>query len=99
MRELTMMEIEAVAGAGLFSRIGAAALGGMAGFSGGAMQGGIAGGNTGGILGFGLISSLVGALWGGVMGMAQGVVYGLVNDWDPTLALFNKNTEQWTEMK
>lgn len=94
MRELTTMEIDAVAGAGFFSRIGAGAMGVVFGLSAGTMKGGIAGGSVGGILGVGAVSALVTMVWGGFMGAIQGGLYGLVNDWDQTLKAFNASSDQ-----
>lgn len=98
MRELTMMEIDTVAGGDFFSRVGAAVLGVVTGISTGTAKGGVSGGSTGGILGAGIISAGVTMIWGGIMGAVQGGLYGLVNDWDATLELFNNNTEQWADM-
>lgn len=98
MRELNIMEIEHVSGAGLFDRLGAAFLGAVA-FTGvGAAKGGVSGGSTGGILGVGAIAAAVTAIYGGLQGMAQGAIYGFVNGWDKTLSLFNSITEQWGDL-
>ncbi|TFZ50990.1 hypothetical protein E5C26_11525 [Serratia proteamaculans] len=95
MRELSIMEIEHVSGAGFFDRIGAAFLGALA-FTGiGAAKGGVSGGSTGGILGVGVIGAAFTAIYGGLHGMLQGAVYGFVNGWDKTLSVFNGITEQW----
>jgi hypothetical protein len=97
MRELNIMEIEHVSGAGLFDRLGAAFLGGLAGFGLGAAKGGVSGGSTGGILGVGAIAAAVTAIVGAATGVFQGAVYGFVNGWDKTLSFFNTVTEQWAD--
>jgi hypothetical protein len=95
MRELNIMEIEHVSGAGLFDRLGAAFLGGLAGIGIGSAKGGVSGGSTGGILGVGAIAAAVTAVWGGGLGAVTGAVYGFVNGWDKTLGWFNEVVEQW----
>lgn len=97
MRELNIMEIEHVSGAGLFDRIGAAFLGGMMGIAIGTNKGGVSGGSVGGILGVGAISGLVTMVMGGVFGVVQGATYGFVNGWNKTLEMFNKTSEQWLD--
>lgn len=95
MRELSIMEIEHVSGAGFFDRIGAAFLGGLAFMGIGSAKGAVSGGSTGGILGIGAIAAVVTGLVGGALGAFQGAVYGFVNGWDKTLSVFNSITEQW----
>lgn len=95
MRELNVMEIEIVSGAGLFSRIGASVLGAVAGVNVGMAKGGVSGGSTGGILGVGAIAAAVTMVIGGVSGVVTGALYGFVNDWDKTLNTFNQSSEQW----
>lgn len=95
MRELNIMEIEHVSGAGLFDRLGAAFLGGLAGIGIGSAKGGVSGGSTGGILGIGAIAAAVTAIWGGGLGAVTGAVYGFVNGWNKTLGWFNSVVEQW----
>ncbi|MCJ7958170.1 MAG: hypothetical protein MUW57_16900 [Pseudomonas sp.] len=99
MRVLNVAEIEAVSGAGFFSRIGASVIGGIAGLHAGAQKGGVGGGASGGILGVGVIGALVGAAWGSVYGLAGGALFGLANDWDVTLPIFNESIKKmidWT---
>lgn len=98
MRELSIHEVDVVAGASFASRLGAAGLGALVGLSSGTMRGGVAGGSVGGILGFGLISSLVTMIWGGALAIFQGAVYGLVNDWDKTLETFNNYSDQFADL-
>ncbi|MTH45710.1 hypothetical protein [Intestinirhabdus alba] len=95
MRELHVLEINEVSGAGLLSAIGAGVLGGVMGITSGLFKGGVGGGNTGGILGAGIIAALVGMCVGGIVYGVQGVLYGLANDWDKTLEVFNNYTEQF----
>lgn len=95
MRVLSVMEIESVSGAGLFSRVGASVLGAITFLNVGMAKGGVSGGSTGGILGVGAISAAVTMVIGGVSGVMSGAVYGFVNDWTKTLGEFNKSTEQW----
>ncbi|AYM93303.1 MULTISPECIES: hypothetical protein [Serratia] len=95
MRELNIMEVEMVSGAGFFSRIAAAAVGAFGVATTGMMKVGVAGGSTGGILGVGVISALVGVVLGGVFGAMQGAIYGFTNDWDKTISAVNSSTEEW----
>lgn len=94
MRELSAMEVQEVSGASLFSRMGAAFLGAVAGAGNGVIKYGVAGGSTGGLLGVGVISALVGAVVGLVQGTVQGAIYGLVADWQRTQEVFIKTTEE-----
>lgn len=98
MRELNIMEIEHVSGAGLFDRLGAAFLGAVAGFGLGVSKGGVSGGSTGGILGVGVIAAAVTAVVGAAAGVVQGGLYGFVNGWDKALSFFNNVTEQWGDL-
>ncbi|MFN3070494.1 hypothetical protein ACKWMY_20605 [Serratia sp. J2] len=97
MRELNIMEVEMVSGAGFFSRIAASAVGALGLATSGMMKVGVAGGSTGGILGVGVISALVGVVLGGVFGAVQGALYGITSDWDKTIDVVNKATEQWMD--
>ena len=98
MRELQVFEINEVAGAGFFDRIGAGILGSMAFISTGMAKGGVAGGSTGGILGIGSFAATVTMIVGGVQGAIQGFAYGVVNGWDKTVEVFNNSTEQWLDL-
>ncbi|QKJ89241.1 hypothetical protein PMPD1_4342 [Paramixta manurensis] len=97
MRELNLMEVNAVSGGAdtFFESVGAMIIGALEGATTGMMKAGIAGGSTGGILGVGVVSALVGLILGGVLGLVQGGVYGLVNGWDNTIETFNNATKQW----
>ena len=95
MRELNIMEIETVSGAGFFSRIAAAGVGALGGVLAGMMKGGTAGGSTGGILGVGVVGALGGLILGGITLGLQGAVYGLTKDWDDTVNMVNAATEEW----
>jgi hypothetical protein len=97
MRELTMMELEHVSGAGVISRVGAAGLGAILGLVNGVVKGGVAGGSAGGLLGVGVIGGLVTMVVGGIIGPIAFGAYGLVNDWDRTLELYNKTADQWAD--
>lgn len=82
MRELSVMEIETVSGAGFFSSLTSAILGATAAGCAGAIIGGMHGGDGGGILGFGAIGQLVGMIGGGLIGVVAGAVGGAVVGWD-----------------
>lgn len=82
MRELNVMEIDAVSGAGLFSSLTSAILGATAAGFAGAIIGGMHGGDGGGVLGFGAIGQLVGMIGGGLIGVVGGAVGGAVIGWD-----------------
>ncbi|WP_035056129.1 hypothetical protein [Andreprevotia chitinilytica] len=97
MRELNVMEVEAVSGTGFFSRLGSMVLGAVTGASIGAAKGSANGGSGGGLLGFGLLGNAVGAIVGGVLGVVQGGLFGFVNDWDATVKLFNDSTKTWSD--
>ncbi|MFT2791401.1 hypothetical protein ACMV5I_15215 [Serratia sp. T13T92] len=89
MRELNIMEVEMVSGAGFFSRIAAAAVGALGVATAGMLKVGVAGGSTGGILGVGAVTALVGVVLGGVFGVIQGALFGFTSDWDKTIAAVN----------
>jgi hypothetical protein len=76
MRELTVIEINEVAGAGLGSAIYSGILGGVSAGAGGAIIGGVHGGDGGGLLGFGAIGQGVGMVAGGLIGVAVGGIAG-----------------------
>lgn len=97
MRELNIMEVESVSGAGFFSRLGAAAVGALGGATTGMMKVGVAGGSTGGILGAGVISALLSVGLGCFWGSIQGAVYGFTEDWNTTIATVNASTEEWMQ--
>lgn len=82
MRELNVMEIEAVSGAGFFSALTSAILGGAAAGAAGAVIGGMHGGDGGGILGFGAIGQGVGMVAGGLFGIAFGAIGGAIIGWN-----------------
>lgn len=95
MRELTLMEVSEVSGAGFFDTLGAGVLGLVTGATNLMYKAAVSGGSTGGILGAGIIAAGVGLIGGAIMGGIQGGLYGLANGWDKTLAFFNKSVEQW----
>jgi len=82
MRDLNMMEIDAVSGAGLWDAITSSILGATAAGCAGAIIGGMHGGDGGGILGIGAIGQLVGMIGGGLIGVVAGAVGGAVVGWD-----------------
>ncbi|MFB6328329.1 colicin V synthesis protein [Pantoea deleyi] len=88
MRDLNMMEIEAVSGAGFWSAFNSAILGAVGAGSAGAIIGGMHGGDGGGILGVGAIGQLVGMLGGGLIGVVAGSVGGWIVGWsDPATVI------------
>ncbi|ANS40612.1 hypothetical protein [Serratia inhibens] len=95
MRELTIMEVSEVSGAGFFDTIGASVLGAVTGSTNLMYKAAVSGGSTGGVLGAGIIAAGVGLIGGAIMGGIQGGLYGLSNGWDKTLVLFNNSVEQW----
>jgi hypothetical protein len=97
MRELTIMELEHVSGAGLISRVGAAGLGAILGLVNGVVKGGVSGGSAGGLLGVGIIGGAITMIVGGILGPIAFGVYGLVNDWDKTLEMYNRTASQWAD--
>ena len=82
MRELNVMEVEAVSGAGFLSALSSAVLGGLAAGGQGAIIGGMHGGDGGGILGVGAVGQLVGMVGAGLIGLAGGAIGGFVMGWD-----------------
>jgi len=96
MKELTVVEMNNVSGAGvrqilngsqgLFAGIVDSVVGcaiGLIGYaSGGALQGGLASGSSGDLLGFANIAIGVGALWGGIQGALFGGIMGVYNGAD-----------------
>ncbi|MGC6389839.1 colicin V synthesis protein [Ewingella sp. S1.OA.A_B6] len=90
MRELNVMEINEVSGAGWLSALSSSILLGAVGFGAGAAFGGARGGDGGGILGIGSFGQLVGVIVGPVIGVASGAVIGAsigFNDPDTVSAL------------
>ncbi|MEA1063278.1 hypothetical protein [Erwinia sp. HR93] len=93
MRELSVIEIEEVAGAygnGFFADIGeamrSAVVGGAAGFCAGSIIGGKHGGDGGGFLGIGAIGQGVGMIYGGITGGIACALGGAAVGWDKTWA-------------
>lgn len=76
MRELTVIEIEDVAGAGLGSAIYSSVLAAASGTAGGAIIGGVHGGDGGSLLGVGSIGQGVGMVAGGAIGLVTCGIYG-----------------------
>lgn len=89
MRELTTMEITAVSGGGVVSRVGSSVLGGLTGLISGTAKGAVIAGAQGGLLGVGLISGAAGMVVGAALGAIGGVVYGAINDAQQTVKAFN----------
>lgn len=83
MRELNMMEVNAVSGAGIFDSLYSAAYMGLAGLATGAILGTkIGGGAGGGLLGFGLFGEAVGVVVGGAIGTIVGSGIGGMLGWN-----------------
>lgn len=76
MRELTVIEMNEVAGASFGDAIYSGVLGATAGFAGGAIIGGVHGGDGGGLVGVGSIGQGVGMLAGGAFGCVVGGISG-----------------------
>ncbi|PWW07079.1 hypothetical protein [Mangrovibacter plantisponsor] len=76
MRELTINEVNEVAGADLGSAVYSGVLGAAAGFTGGAIIGGVHGGDGGGLLGVGSIGQGVGMIAGGCIGLVTMGIWG-----------------------
>ncbi|MGU3525043.1 colicin V synthesis protein [Enterobacteriaceae bacterium C23F] len=68
MRELNVMELDAVSGAGLWSALTSSVLGAVVGVAAGALVGGSAATKGGGILGLGIIAEGVGMVGGAILG-------------------------------
>jgi hypothetical protein len=82
MRDLNMMEIDAVSGAGFWDAATSAILGAVAAGCAGAIIGGMHGGDGGGILGVGGIGQLVGMIGAGMIGVVAGAIGGAVIGWN-----------------
>jgi|GEM_PF-1478666 hypothetical protein len=90
MRELSVMEVQEVSGAGLFSRLAASALAGVVGFAGGLIVGGKAGSGAGGILGVGALTAGVTMVIGGIVGPVVSAAAAFAADWDVTFTYVKK---------
>jgi predicted lipid-binding transport protein (Tim44 family) len=93
MRDLNMMEIDAVSGAGFWDAITSAVLGATAAGCAGAIIGGMHGGDGGGILGIGSIGQLVGMVGGGLIGVVAGAVGGAVVGWNDSETVLSVVTQ------
>lgn len=82
MRELNVMEINEVSGAGAWEAITSAIAMGVTGLAAGTCYGGINGAAGGGQLGFGLIGQLVGVIVSPIVGGVAGAVLGAIIGWD-----------------
>ncbi|PHP91421.1 colicin V synthesis protein [Pantoea agglomerans] len=82
MRELNVMEINEVSGAGFMESVSSAIAMGVTGLAAGTCYGGINGAAGGGLLGFGLIGQLVGVIVGPIVGAFSGAVLGAIIGWD-----------------
>jgi hypothetical protein len=98
MRELNVMEVEAVSGAGFLSSLSSAILAGTVFAAGGTYIGGVGGGSGGGFLGFGLLGEAVGAIAGGILGAATGVVMGAALGWDNPESINSLSTQVITSI-
>lgn len=94
MRELSVMEVQEVSGAGLFGglfdRFAAAALAGVVGFAGGLVIGGKAGSGAGGILGVGALTAGVTMVIGGIVGPVVSATAAFAAGWDVTFTYVKK---------
>ncbi|THD51259.1 colicin V synthesis protein [Enterobacteriaceae bacterium ML5] len=82
MRELSVMEVDVVSGAGLWSALTSSVLGATFAGTAGVILGGGHGGDGGGILGVGAIGQMVGFFAGGIVGVAAGAIGGFIIGWD-----------------
>ena len=98
MRDLTMMEIDAVSGAGFWESVTSSILGAVAAGCGGAIIGGMHGGDGGGILGFGAIGQLVGMIGGCLIGVVAGAVVGAVMGWNDSETVTSLVTQFFTSV-
>lgn len=98
MRDLNMMEIDAVSGAGFFEAISSAIVGGSAGFAGGAIIGGMHGGDGGGIIGIGSIGQLVGMIGGGIIGGVTAGLTSAVIGWNDQSTITSLATQFWSSV-
>ncbi|MFD1801209.1 hypothetical protein ACFSFZ_03215 [Mixta tenebrionis] len=98
MRELTVFEMQNVAGSGFFDTIGGMFLGGAAGCLSTAMKWATIGGQAGGILGLSILTSAVYGVAGLVFGATFGAIDGMVNGYDYALERFNNVMDQLYDM-
>lgn len=83
MRELNVMEVNAVSGAGFFDSLYSASYLGLSGLAAGAILGTkIGGGAGGGILGLGLLGEAVGVVVGSAIGAITGAGVGAMVGWN-----------------
>ncbi|KKB02753.1 hypothetical protein [Pantoea anthophila] len=94
MRELNVMEISEVSGAGILESITSAITLGAMGFCAGAAYGGIHGGDQGGLLGVGVVGQLVGVIVGPIIGIVGGGTLGAVLGWNDPDSV-NAIATQW----
>lgn len=94
MRELNVMEISEVSGAGFWDAVNGAITLGATGFAAGGAYGGIHGGDNGGLLGIGAFGQLVGVIVGPVIGVIGGGALGAVLGWND-LASVTALSTQW----
>jgi len=94
MRDLNLMEVNAVSGAGLWESITSSILLASAGGAAGAIIGGMHGGDGGGIIGIGAIGQLVGMLGAGAIGTVAGAVAGAIMGWNDSASV-NSLTNQF----
>ncbi|MGK3143639.1 colicin V synthesis protein [Pantoea sp. C2G6] len=82
MRELNMIEVETVSGAGFMSSLTSSILGATFAGVAGCILGGGLGGDGGGILGIGTIGQMTGFFAGGIVGVIGGAIGGALVGWD-----------------
>lgn len=98
MRDLNMMEIDAVSGAGFWSAVTSSIIGASAGFTGGAIIGGMHGGDGGGIFGIGAIGQFIGMFSAAIVGGVNGGISGAVLGWNDAESITSLATQFWSNV-
>lgn len=98
MRELTVVEMNEVAGASLGTAIYSGILSAAAGTAGGAIIGGVHGGDGGGLLGIGSIGQGVGMIAGGAIGLVTAGIFGTIYGYNHAEEVESINTSFWTSV-
>lgn len=110
MKELTIVEMNDVSGAGIeamlkgtqgiiegaFDAVVGGVLLALGTSAAGGLQGGVTGnGSGGGILGFGVITTGIGSIWGAIQGAVTGAIWGAYIGADKSMELINKGMDSW----
>ncbi|WP_252152188.1 colicin V synthesis protein [Enterobacter sp. SGAir0187] len=98
MRELTVIEMDEVAGASLGSAVYSGVMSAASGTTGGAIIGGVHGGDGGGLLGFGSIGQGVGMIAGGAIGFVTAGIFGTVYGYNHAAEVESINTSFWNSV-